>query len=297
MRSRTTAGICADSWVRKLLLSLPDDLGIVPQRLFEEALSRMQNVLDKPRDNPDRVYALQLLRRLPEDCLTQPPSKYISMREELDEKVSSSSNPTIREQLNLEQPSVWEARHVRRELLPRIKKRWDELSILGFLVRIAPISVLKHLPKFLMDTGPTSSIKILPLSAVELIPPEYMARTSEHCFARLPQELLEKLPEMVLLELPRHTLEPLPTSLLERLPAQLMRNIPEDLTDLLRQTIGSCVFESEELKHGLREQVKEILKQTLIVSSGELPANLMQVLARVDSSQVRRTLLCRYYVD
>ena len=290
-----------------MALSLPDDLGIVPQRLFEEALPRMQNVLDQPSDNPDRVYALELLRRLPEDRLAQLPSKYISMREELDEKVSSSANPIIPEQ-----PSDQETPHVKREHpLLRIKKRWDEVSIIGFLIRIAPMPVLRHLPVFVMDAMPTSSIKLIPLSAVERIPPEYMARMSEHCFERLPQELLEKLPETVLLKLPRHTLERLPTSLLERLPAQLVRNIPpellenipEDLTDILRQTVRSSVFESEELKHGLREQVKGILKQTLIVSSGELPANLMQVSVRVDSRQAhngrikKHEELQRYILD
>lgn len=122
---------------------------------------------------------------------------------------------------------------------------------------------------------------------------------SDRCLERLPQELLENLPESLLLKLPRRTLERLPTSLIERLPVQLVRNIPpevlenlpEDLTDLLRQTIGSSVFESEELKQGLREQVKGMLKQTLIVSSGELPANLIRVSVKADSKRVRRTLL------
>ena len=283
-----------------VVLSLPDELGIVPQRLLEVALPRMQDLLDQPRDNPDRVYALELLRRLPDDCLAQLPSKYTFMREEPGEKMNPSAIPTIPEQ-----PSDQVTPHLKPEHpLLRIKKRWDELSIIGFFIRIAPIPVLRHLPICVMDAIPTSSIKCLPPSAVERIPPEYIARMSEYCFARLPQELLEKLPETVLLKLPRHTLERLPTSLLERLPAQLIRNIPpellenvpEDLTDLLRQTIGSSVFESEELKHGLREQVKGILKQTLIVSSGELPANLMQVSVRVDSRRVCNEKRCWYGV-
>ncbi|KAF8347164.1 hypothetical protein F5887DRAFT_1281283 [Amanita rubescens] len=269
-----------------MVLTLPDDLGLVPPTLLEVALLRMQNLLDKPNDNPDRKHALQLLRRLP---LAQLSPEYIAMREEIEEGITSPVNPTLPEQ-----QSDQGAPHVKPPpLFRRINKRWDELSILGFLIRISPIVVLKHLPIIVMDAVPTSSIKSLPASAVERIPPEYIGRMSNHCFERLPQELLVKLSATVLSKLPRPTLERLPTSLLERLPVELVRNIPsdvlenipEDLTDLLRQAIKSNVFEGDELKQELREQVKVILRQTLIASSGELPTGLIRAFIKVDAKQ------------
>lgn len=41
-----------------------------------------------------------------------------------------------------------------------------------------------------------------------------------------------------------------------------------DLTDLLRDAIKSDVFEGKEFKKEFREQVKVILRRTLIASSG-----------------------------
>lgn len=279
-----------------MVLTLPDDLEIVPPMLLDVALPRMQNLLDEPNDNPDRKYALQLLRRLPKEHLAQLSTEHIVMREELEEEVISPADPTIPEQLSNQVTPVNSPPPHR-----RVKKRWDELSILGFLIRISPIVVLKHLPIIVMDALPTSSLKSLPASAIERIPPEWMGKMSDHCFERLPRELLARLPETVLLKLPRPTLERLPTSLLGRLPAELVRNIPsevlenipEDLTDLLRQAIKSNVFEGEELKQELREQVNVILRRTLIASSGELPTSLIRAFIRVDAKQVMESISFR----
>jgi hypothetical protein len=51
------------------------------------------------------------------------------------------------------------------------------------------------------------------------------------------------------------------------------------------------MFEGEELKQELREQVKAILRPTLIVSSGELPTNLIRALIKVDAKQVMGAFL------
>jgi len=278
-----------------MVLTLPDDLGIVPPMLLEMALQRMRNLLDTQNDDADRKHALELLHRLPEERLAQLSPEYIAMREELEQGMTSPVNPTVPEQ-----PSDQGAPHVKSPSpLRRIKKRWDELSILGFFIRISPIVVLKHLPTSVMDALPLSSLKSLPVSAIERIPPEYIGRMTNHCFERLPQELLVRLPATVLSKLPRATLERLPTSLLERLPVELIRNIPsdvlanipEDLTDLLREAIKSNVFEGEELKQELREQVNVILRRTLIASSGELPTSLIQAFVKVDTKQVIRAFL------
>jgi uncharacterized protein YicC (UPF0701 family) len=63
-------------------------------------------------------------------------------------------------------------------------------------------------------------------------------------------------------------LDRLPVELLRKVPPELFENIPEDFMETLHKMIGSRAFESEELKQGLKEQVEGILKQTLIVSSG-----------------------------
>ncbi|KAF8340049.1 hypothetical protein F5887DRAFT_1284382 [Amanita rubescens] len=273
-----------------MALTLPDDLRIVPPELLKAALLRMQNLLDEPNDNPGRKHALQLLRRLPKEYSARLSPEHIAMCEEINEEETSSAEPPI----PVQQPSGLATPDVKRHtLFRRIKKKWDNRSFLGFLIRIAPLPVLKRVPPVVMDLLPLSSIRSLPKSALERIPPEYMAKMTDHCFERLPQELLEKLSENLLSKLPRPTLERLPTSLLERLPVELIRNIPsdvlanipEDLTDLLRQAINSKVFEGEELKQELREQVKVILRRTLIASSGELPTGLIRASINVDAKQ------------
>jgi len=276
-----------------IALTLPDDLGIVPPALLEAALLRMQNLLDEPNDNPDRKHALKLLCRLPKDQLSP---EHIAICEEINSEATSSAEPTI----PVQQPSDQATPDVKRHtFFRRIKKKWDNRSFLGFLIRVAPLPVLKRVPPFVMDLLPLSSIRSIPKSALERIPPEYMAKMTDRCFKRLPKELLERLPETLLSKLPRATLERLPTSLLERLPVELIRNIPpelldnipEDLTDLLRQAIQSNVFEHEELKQELREQVKVIFRRTLITSSGELPASSIRAFIKVDAKQVMRAFL------
>ncbi|KAK2464818.1 hypothetical protein APHAL10511_003236 [Amanita phalloides] len=281
-----------------VVLTLPEDLTIVPQEFLEISLQRMRNLLDQPKDHPDRVFALKLLRRLPLEHLAQLPSSYIAMRDsEADEELL----PPVDNQTRQEQTSddSVEAKP-RRLLLGCIKAKWDEASFLGLLIRLAPVPVLKRIPSFVLDLVPSSSVGSVPTTALERLPNEFLAKVKTRHFEMAPPELLRKIPESVLLRAPRAVLERLPTSLLERLPAELIRklpagffdNLPEDLTDQIRKVIQSSAFESEELKRELSERVKEITRTTLVTTSGELPATLIQVSVLTNvSKRTYKTLL------
>ncbi|KAK2464815.1 hypothetical protein APHAL10511_003233 [Amanita phalloides] len=268
-----------------VLLTLPDDLSIVPQKLLEVSLQRMRHLLDQPKDHPDRALALKFLRRLPQEQLTQLPPSYIAMRdsEPYEELDTSADNQTREEETP--DDSV--------EIKPQIpflglgpmKRMWDETSFIGLLILLIPVPVLKHIPPLVMDILPNSSLVLLPTSALERLPNELLAKLKSRHFERLPLQLLLKIPASLLARVPRATLERLPTSLMERVPPELVQklpveffeNLPEDLTDQIRKVIQSSTFENDELKQELLERVKAMLRETLFMSSGTLPATLIQV--------------------
>ncbi|KAK2464926.1 hypothetical protein APHAL10511_003002 [Amanita phalloides] len=275
-----------------MVLTLPDDLDLVPQRLLDVSLQRMQVLLDQPKDNPDRVYALALLRRLPQEQLTRLDPSYVAMRDlEADEELDTSAN----HQKGREQMAD-ELVPTKPQRLPfgRLKRTWDEASFIGLMIRLAPMPILKRVPPRLMDLMPDSSLGLIPTSALERLPKEYLARMSTHCFERLPVRLLYKVPESLLQKMPRSTLERLPTPFLERLPTELLRklpeelldNIPEDISDQIREAIQASAFGGEQLKQKLVQITKEILGQTLVTSSSELPATVIRV-SRTDEKLLK----------
>ncbi|KAK2462532.1 hypothetical protein APHAL10511_005502 [Amanita phalloides] len=273
-----------------MVLTLPDDLSTVPQRFLEVSLQRMQDVLDQPTDHPDRVLALQLLRRLPQEQLAQLDPSYIPMRySEVDEELDRSGDPENRGEQKSDEPVQIKPRHL---IIRRIKGKWDEASFIGFLIRLAPMPVLKCVPPRIMDLMPDSSLELIPTSVLERIPSEFLAKISNHSFEKLPTGLLRKINEPLLQKLPRPTLERLPTTFLERLPPELLaqlppellNNIPEDLTDQILEVIQSSAFEGEELKQELLEKVKEVSREALVTTSGELPATV-RVSVRANSTK------------
>ncbi|KAK2464824.1 hypothetical protein APHAL10511_003242 [Amanita phalloides] len=266
-----------------LALTLPDDLSIVPQRILDVSLQRMQSALIQPNGHPDRRFALKLLRRLPEEHLAQLPSSYISMRDlGADVEPESPTGNQGRE----EQTSVWSAKNNRwRSPLRHIKTKWHKASFVGLLIQLAPMSVLRRVSPSVIDLIPTSSMVLIPTSALERLPTEYLAHVPTQYLERLPLEHLLNFPESLLSKVPRTTIERLPTSLLERLPEEFLRKLPvefldnlaEDLTDLIREVIQSSVFGSEELRQQLSGLVKDKLRTTLVVTSGELRTTVIQV--------------------
>ncbi|KAK2464816.1 hypothetical protein APHAL10511_003234 [Amanita phalloides] len=263
-----------------ILFTLPDDLSVLPQELLEVSLQRMQGVLDQQKDCPDRMLALKLLRRLPQEQLAQLPSSYIAMCHlEVDGELDSSEDHHTGE----EETSV--KRKSRRRLLRRIKTKWHEVSLFGLAILLAPKPILKLVPSYAVDFMPDWSLASLPTSALERLPNELIAKLQIRHLERFPSQLLEKLPESLLRRMPRSTLERLPKPLLERLPTELLRkfppelieNIPEGLTDQIGEVIRSRAFENDTLKQELSERVRELLRVTLVTASGELPAAAIQV--------------------
>ncbi|KAK2462533.1 hypothetical protein APHAL10511_005503 [Amanita phalloides] len=271
-----------------MVLTLPDDLSIVPRRLLDISLQRMQDLLDQPNDNPDRALALNLLRCLPQEELVRLSPSYIAMRySEAGRELGSSEKQSSKEKAPDE--------HVR--IKPRylagIKRKWNEASALGLLIRFAPMPILVRILPLVMDLMPPSSLELIPTSALARIPSQYLAKMSNHSIDRLPPGFLRNVPESMLQKLPRSTLERLPTSFVERLPPELLRklppellnNIPEDLSDQIREVIELSAFEGKELKQDLLKSVREVLCQSLVTASGELPATAVQVSVRTNSTK------------
>lgn len=158
-----------------------------------------------------------------------------------------------------------------------------QFSILGLALTITPRFVLEQLP-CMISLFPISWLKTIPPKALEKLPPKCMARFQAQCLDRLPRELLANLPPSLLQNLPRITLERLPTTLLARLPVSILKNIPdsllenlpEDLSDMICQALASENLISQEMMNEIVKSVVEVVKESLLTSSGDLPESIIR---------------------
>lgn len=270
------------------MLTLPEDLDRLPERLLDVSLRRMGTVLEQSAMNHDRVLALKLLRRLPDDILETFPQKIRDMREEAEDDLELIMEAVIADDDPLPASPVPNANAPRRRTPKRLVLQGYRLAVrLGFdiAVRLAPRPVLSHIPGFTMEFIPKSMLKAISGDTLARLPPGFFARLRVPLLEKLPQEMLEKLPETLLRNLPRETLERLPDGLLCRLPEQLLRNIPvelmanlpENLSDLVRQAITKEIFEGQKTTIELVNRTCDIMKAALCRSSDELPDSVIRI--------------------
>ncbi|KAF8347210.1 hypothetical protein F5887DRAFT_50129 [Amanita rubescens] len=273
--------------------ALKGDLGGSAQGNLRIVLQGMRVMFKDTPDHPDQGLPEDLPKRLPdqskEQC-NQCESGSSAMPIDSQKSVSPEPPAISTAMAPIFGPAVLEAEA---EKSPVERTATDlsttsiaeaQFSILGLALTVTPRFVLEQLP-CMISLFPISWLKTIPPKALGKLPPKCMARFQAQCLERLPQELLANLPPSLLQNLPRVTLERLPTTLLARLPVSILKNIPdsllenlpEDLSDMICQALASENLISQEMMNEIVKNVVEVVKESLLTSSGDLPESIIRV--------------------
>ncbi|KAF8636800.1 hypothetical protein AX17_003251 [Amanita inopinata Kibby_2008] len=132
-----------------VLLNLPEDLSRIPDKLLDISLWRMQEVLERPEDS-DRLLAIKLLQRLPNNVKERLPPEYRDMQDQIvgDQQLTQSTErvgETDGDMLALEHTATGTA------LSNRSRFSLSQVSILGLVMLATPRFILERFPPFTND--------------------------------------------------------------------------------------------------------------------------------------------------
>ncbi|KAF8637732.1 hypothetical protein AX17_002619 [Amanita inopinata Kibby_2008] len=269
----------------EVLLSLPEDLGRIPDELLDISLQRIQDVLERP-DDPDKLLALKLLQRLSDHAKQRLPPGFIYKRSKVADNQPEMQTWDVECYTDVSEPSATHTARSKRSTLSL-----SEISILGVIIRVMPRPVLEWTPAILINHIPTSWLRTVPAEALIPLPPKYLAKLSVPFLERLPDELLDRLPETLLQNLPHTTLQKIPDKLLTRLPVkvvknlpvELLENLPEELSDSLREKISTQAFNGPEMMEEITKTVGNLAKGALLETKGELLDSVLRASVRSKS--------------